>query len=61
MKINLHCITGKAAKFLDEASVSLFDSSELMPPAAGSCSFWAGIPDYVSGRELMTVRLLGSG
>lgn len=50
-------ITRKAAEFLGEASVFRFDGSDLMPAAVGSGSFWTGIMDYVSGKDLSSVLL----
>ncbi len=48
-------ITGKAAEILREAKAFRFDGSDLMPAAVGSGTFWTGILDYVSGKNLETV------
>lgn len=48
-------ITAKAAGILAEAETFRFDGSDLMPSAVGSGTFWTGIMDYVSGKELESV------
>jgi len=48
-------ITAKAAKILGEAGSFRFDGSDLMPAAVGSRTFWTGVLDYVSGKDLGTV------
>lgn len=48
-------ITAKAAGILAEAETFRFDGSDLMPSAVGSGTFWTGIMDYVSGKNLEKV------
>ena len=48
-------ITAKAAEILSEAEVFRFDGSDLMPAAVGSGTFWTGVMDYVSGKDLTRV------
>lgn len=48
-------ITAKAAGILAEAEVFRFDGSDLMPAAVGSGTFWTGVMDYVSGKDLEKV------
>jgi len=48
-------ITAKAAEILSEAEVFRFDGSDLMPAAVGSGTFWTGVMDYVSGKDLEQV------
>jgi len=48
-------ITAKGAKILGEAKAFRFDGSDLMPAAIGSGTFWKGVLDYVSGKDLGAV------
>jgi alpha-glucoside transport system substrate-binding protein len=48
-------VTAKAAKILGKANSLRFDGSDLMPTAVGSGTFWTGVLDYVSGKNLETV------
>ncbi len=48
-------IEQQMAKMLMEAKVFRFDGSDLMPAEVGAGSFWTGMVDYVSGRDVKTV------
>lgn len=48
-------VTAKAAKILGKANSLRFDGSDLMPTAVGSGTFWTGVLDYVSGKNLQSV------
>jgi alpha-glucoside transport system substrate-binding protein len=43
------------AEILANADTFRFDGSDLMPGAVGAGSFWTGVVDFVSGKDLDTV------
>ncbi len=45
----------EAAKILKESSNFRFDGSDLMPASVGAGSFWKGMMDYFSGKDLDTI------
>ncbi len=48
-------IEREIAKILVNATVFRFDASDLMPAEVGAGSFWTGMVDFVSGRNVDTV------
>ena len=45
----------RLGELLETADVVRFDGSDLMPPAVGTGTFWAGMVDFVAGSSLETV------
>ncbi|MFQ3612613.1 MAG: ABC transporter substrate-binding protein [Cyanobacteriota bacterium] len=50
-------LTRAQAELLRDADTFRFDGSDMMPGAVGTGTFWTGIVDYISGRDLDTVLL----
>jgi len=48
-------ITRKAWQILSNATISMYDGSDMMPGAVGTGSFWTGVLDFVSGIPLNRV------
>ncbi len=48
-------ITSQAQAMLNNATVSRYDGSDMMPAEIGTGAFWTGILDFVSGTPLDTV------
>ena len=47
--------TRAQAEMLRDADTFRFDASDMMPGSVGTGTFWTGMVDYVSGRDLETV------
>jgi alpha-glucoside transport system substrate-binding protein len=47
--------TRAQAELLLDADTFRFDASDMMPGSVGTGTFWTGMVDYVSGRDLETV------
>ncbi|MGF1576821.1 MAG: ABC transporter substrate-binding protein [Cyanophyceae cyanobacterium] len=47
--------TRAQAELLLDADTFRFDASDMMPGSVGTGTFWTGMVDYVSGRDLKTV------